>query len=267
MAKAKPVSSGRRSTGQSTSRKRFQPRDAELRAEPVVALARRVVSRPDGADGERHRHHRVDRDDHDRRERQRRRRMAQQHEPAGADDDRRHDQHEAGAGIRRRVRATSPWRDLRRKRQRLPRRDQRQRQRHRQAAPTAWPARGWSAVACRTAPRPRGGRDRPASPAVDRGQPSARRRTAAPATISAAFSTVSARPTPTIAARRDRQIGVAGGVGAEPRQSEHDDDGQRDLQHGQRHRARGIEVETQRLVDRDLQRGRAPARRPASARW
>ena len=65
------------------------------------------------------------------------------------------------------------------------------------------------------------------------------------------------------AARRDAKVGIARGIGAEPRQDQHRRDGQHDLPKRQRQRPRRIEVEAQRLVDRDLQRGR---RRPAAQR-
>ena len=192
--------------------------------------------------------------------------VAQQHEPAGADDDRRHDQHEAGAGVGQRVRAAilcPPRRPVASARRAMTsdsdkRAGKQRRQRRR--------ARRWSAWRAAPPPRRPVGQDRPRarrppSPAIGPATNSSA------STISATLNSVSRPCRPNEAARRDRQVGVAGRVGAEPHQHQHDDDGQHDLQQRQRHGAR-------RDRNRSAAPGRSPppassppARRRASARW
>ena len=222
-----------------------------------MPFARRVIGGPDRADREGHGHDGVDRDHHDRRHGEDVAEMAQRHEPASADDDRWHHQHEtsACAGHEFKDRTTLP------ERQRSPRHGERQRERRRKKRRQEGEQdRGHGRSPHRVLRRqPRevrlksgghGGQHRSGDEQQrDQDQHGIQHR--------------SRRRVRHIAAWRHRQVGVARHIRAEPGQQGDDDSGQRDLQESQRHGPCRIEVEAKRLVDRDLKRrgGRTAAQR------
>ena len=262
MAKAKPVASGRRSTGQSISRDAVPAGDAELRAEPVVALARGVVCGPDGADGEGHRHDGVDGDDHDRGERRRRssecRSSTNQPAPMtiGGTTSTKPAPVPAAASRKPACVCAPP-------RKGLPRRSQRQRERDREKAEQ----HGQHDAGRRRLPH--GGlarqaeRDRPPA-RTSPWRRAARRRTISARTISAALRTASGRADRNEAARRDAAGWRRSPALAPSRVSTNMTTAVSAIWSSvKRHRPRRIEIEAQRLVDRDLQRrrGRSAAER------
>ena len=210
-----------------------------------------------------HRHDGIDRDHHEGRQQEDVADMAGEHEPAGADDDRRHDQHEAGAGVGGVLEQRAAW---------PPRRALSSARRVATSASDSstessadsaakHEAGQAGALHRRFAGQPQQIRGEPGQ---RRSPPSARRRTRRPQTISAALTSAlgRARPKRSGAARRrgwrrapDRRRAA---TAARRRATV-----SAIWPSGQRHRARRIEVEAQRLVDRHLQRRR---RRPAAQR-